>query len=163
MKDFEIILKVNERDYPLKVSPNRTLLEVLREDLGLTGTKINCEAGECGVCTVILDGRAINSCTCLAVLADGIPITTIEGLAGPGGHGVRRGGRLRPAGNAAVRPNRAGVHYYAVRFTHRSGEAGRGPSATRPLRHDLPLPSNTRRPELPPLGRVRSYGRPEHC
>ncbi|MDP6653581.1 MAG: (2Fe-2S)-binding protein, partial [Gammaproteobacteria bacterium] len=85
MKDFEIILKVNERDYPLKVSPNRTLLEVLREDLGLTGTKINCEAGECGVCTVILDGRAINSCTCLAVLADGIPITTIEGLAGPDG------------------------------------------------------------------------------
>ena len=85
MKDFEIILKVNERDYPLKVSPNRTLLEVLREDLALTGTKINCEAGECGVCTVILDGRAINSCTCLAVLADGIPITTIEGLAGPDG------------------------------------------------------------------------------
>ena len=59
----------------------KTLLEVLREDLGLTGTKHGCELGECGTCTVLVDGRRINSCLTLAVMKEGAQVTTIEGLA----------------------------------------------------------------------------------
>ena len=64
------------------LAPNRTLLAVLREDLELTGAKPGCEAGECGACTVIVDGKPINSCMVLAVELDGSTITTIEGLGG---------------------------------------------------------------------------------
>jgi carbon-monoxide dehydrogenase small subunit len=85
MQRIPITLYVNGETYPLEVAPHRTLLEVLREDLALTGTKSNCQAGECGACTVIVDGRAINACLYLAVRADGKPITTVEGLAGPDG------------------------------------------------------------------------------
>ena len=77
----EINLTVNNQAYRIAVLPWRTLLEVIREDLGLTGTKEGCGLGECGACTVLLDGKAVNSCLVLAAEADGKNITTIEGLA----------------------------------------------------------------------------------
>ena len=72
---------VNGADHSVRASPDRTLLQVLRQDLGLTGTKLNCEQGECGACTVLLDGRAVNSCLVLAVSAVDHDVLTIEGLA----------------------------------------------------------------------------------
>ena len=80
----DITLKVNGDVYALQVESRRTLLEVLREHLGLTGTKEMCNKGDCGGCTIILDGRAVLSCMMLAVEADGKEILTIEGLAGKG-------------------------------------------------------------------------------
>jgi carbon-monoxide dehydrogenase small subunit len=77
----EINLTVNSQPYRLSVPPHHTLLEVLREDLSLTGTKEGCSLGECGACTVLMDGQAVNSCLVLAAEADGSEITTIEGLA----------------------------------------------------------------------------------
>ncbi len=73
-------ISVNGEDYHLEVKANRTLTDVLREDLGLTGTKKGCGAGKCGSCTVLMDGRPVNSCLILAPQADGAAITTIEGL-----------------------------------------------------------------------------------
>jgi len=75
-----IRLNVNDKLYEIAVEPNRTLADVIREELGLTGTKKGCEVGECGTCTVILDGKTVNSCLVLAVQADGKTILTIEGL-----------------------------------------------------------------------------------
>ena len=75
-----IELYVNQHQYRLTVKPSATLLDVLRQDLGLKGTKRGCDQGHCGACTVILNGRAVNACTLLAVQADGKSITTIEGL-----------------------------------------------------------------------------------
>ena len=76
---------VNGEGHALKVEPNWTLAYTLREMLGLIGTKVGCDEGACGACAVIMDGRPILSCTTLAVECDGKNITTIEGLAGPGG------------------------------------------------------------------------------
>ncbi len=76
-----INLTVNNSKYEIAVSPNRTLTQVLREDLGLTGTKEGCGIGDCGACTVVLNDRTVNSCLVLAVQADGGNITTIEGIA----------------------------------------------------------------------------------
>lgn len=81
MKKCQIELEVNGRIHSLSVFPQRTLLEVLREDLGLTGTKEGCSEGECGVCTVLLDGVPVRSCLLLAVDVRGRKVTTIEGLA----------------------------------------------------------------------------------
>jgi aerobic-type carbon monoxide dehydrogenase small subunit (CoxS/CutS family) len=78
---IDIHLKVNGEDYDLTIRPWATLLEVIREDLGLTGAKEGCGEGECGACTVIMDGKAVNSCIMLAAEAEGKEITTIEGLA----------------------------------------------------------------------------------
>ena len=75
-----IELYVNQHPYRLTVKPSATLLDLLRQDLGLKGTKRGCDQGHCGACTVILNGRAVNACTLLAVQADGKSITTIEGL-----------------------------------------------------------------------------------
>jgi aerobic carbon-monoxide dehydrogenase small subunit len=72
---------VNGEQYHLQVKPNRVLLDVLREDLGLTGTKKGCGLGKCGACTILLNGRPIHSCLLLAPQADRMEITTIEGLA----------------------------------------------------------------------------------
>jgi carbon-monoxide dehydrogenase small subunit len=80
----DIELKVNGELYKLRIETKRTLLEVLREQLGLTGTKEMCNKGDCGGCTVILDGRAILACMMLALEADGKEVVTIEGLAGEG-------------------------------------------------------------------------------
>ena len=77
----EIELTINGSPYCLSVEPDRTLLEVLREDLGLTGTKEGCASGECGACTVLLDGEPIRSCLILAVDVRGREIVTIEGVA----------------------------------------------------------------------------------
>ncbi len=76
-----IQVTVNGRRRALLVAPNHTLLDVLRDDLQLTGTKECCLVGECGACTVIVDGRPIDSCLVLAVEVDGAEITTVEGLA----------------------------------------------------------------------------------
>jgi carbon-monoxide dehydrogenase small subunit len=75
-----ITLTVNNQTHGLTVATNRTLVEVIRQELGLTGTKIGCGQGDCGACTVIMDGRPVNSCLVLAVQADGSHITTIEGI-----------------------------------------------------------------------------------
>ena len=76
-----IELNVNDEIYRVEVEPNRTLLEVLRENLEITGTKISCNTGECGACTVLLDGNtSILACLSLAVLMDGSHITTVAGL-----------------------------------------------------------------------------------
>ncbi len=77
----QVGLTVNGTLYELDVQPWETLLEVVRDRLGLTGTKEGCGLGECGACTVIMDGRTVNSCLVLAAEADGKQITTIEGLA----------------------------------------------------------------------------------
>jgi len=76
-----IALQVNGETRELPVAPHRTLLEALREDLDLTGTKHGCELGECGACTVLLDGEPRLSCLTVAVEAEGCEITTVEGLA----------------------------------------------------------------------------------
>ncbi|HEY7091597.1 MAG TPA: (2Fe-2S)-binding protein [Ktedonobacterales bacterium] len=75
-----ISLRVNGVERALEVEPRRTLLDALREDLGLTGAKPGCEMGNCGACTVLLDGEAVYSCLTLAVECQGRAITTIEGL-----------------------------------------------------------------------------------
>lgn len=75
-----IQLKINGKDYRLHVEPQTTLVEVLRNELQLTGTKVVCNHGECGACTVLLDGKAVYSCHLLAIDAQGKEITTIEGL-----------------------------------------------------------------------------------
>jgi carbon-monoxide dehydrogenase small subunit len=77
-------LMVNGRPRVLEAAPQQTLLGVLRAELGLTGTKACCLVGECGACTVSLDGRIVDSCLVLAVEADGAELTTIEGLAADG-------------------------------------------------------------------------------
>jgi carbon-monoxide dehydrogenase small subunit len=73
-------LTVNGRDYQRDVEPRRLLTDLLREDLGLTGTHVGCEHGVCGACTVLLDGASARACLCLAVQADGREITTVEGM-----------------------------------------------------------------------------------
>lgn len=79
-----ITLHVNGDTHTLAVDPWRTLNEVLREDLGLTGTKLGCGSGDCGACTVMIDGKTVSSCLTLAVEAAGRPILTVEGLAESG-------------------------------------------------------------------------------
>ena len=80
-----VSLVVNGQVRRVEVAPRRTLAELLRENLGLTGTKIGCNRAECGSCTVVLDGRAVFSCSVLAVEAAGRVVQTVEGLAGPDG------------------------------------------------------------------------------
>lgn len=75
-----VSVNINGKDYSLDTPSNRTLLDFLREDLGFTGTKSACNSGHCGACTVLLDGKAINSCMTLLAQADGKKVTTIEGL-----------------------------------------------------------------------------------
>ncbi|WP_341702800.1 2Fe-2S iron-sulfur cluster-binding protein [Ferrovibrio sp.] len=87
-------LNVNGRSHALKLDARTTLLDALRDHLQLTGTKKGCDHGQCGACTVLIDGRRINSCLTLAVMHDGEQITTVEGLA--------VGGRLHPMQAAFV-------------------------------------------------------------
>jgi len=75
-----INLKINGEDYNLNTKPNTLLLDLIRDEIGLTGTKRGCDTGECGACTVLIDGVAVNSCLVLAVEVEGKEITTIEGL-----------------------------------------------------------------------------------
>jgi len=90
-----IKLKINGYPYETVADDRRTLVEILRENVGLTGTKKGCEEGECGVCTVLMDGEAVASCLVLAVEAQGKEITTIEGLA--------QGDKLHPIQEAFVK------------------------------------------------------------
>jgi xanthine dehydrogenase YagT iron-sulfur-binding subunit len=79
--EVEIILQINGEARRLRLDPRVTLLDALRERLGLTGTKKGCDQGQCGACTVLIAGRRVNACLTLAVMSEGAPITTIEGLA----------------------------------------------------------------------------------
>jgi len=86
-----ISMTVNGAVRELDVEPRRLLVQALREDLDLTGTHVGCDTSQCGACTVHVDGKAVKSCTMLAVQADGAIVTTIEGMAAPGD-----GGALHP-------------------------------------------------------------------
>ncbi|MBW8758006.1 MAG: 2Fe-2S iron-sulfur cluster binding domain-containing protein [Burkholderiales bacterium] len=79
-----LTLRVNGRDHVLHIEPRTTLLDALRDHLGLTGSKKGCDRGQCGACTVLVDGRRINACLSLALQHDGDEIVTIEGLGEPG-------------------------------------------------------------------------------
>jgi len=89
-----VTLRVNGESYELSIDVRRTLLEVLRDDLNLTGTKEGCGTGDCGACTVLVDGVPITSCLTLAIEAQGREITTIEGLA--------KGGQPHPIQRAFI-------------------------------------------------------------
>jgi aerobic carbon-monoxide dehydrogenase small subunit len=78
---MKVDLSINGRTQTVDVEPRKSLLDTIREDLGLTGTHVGCEHGVCGACTVLLDGEPVRSCLLLAVQADGYRITTIEGIA----------------------------------------------------------------------------------
>jgi len=86
-----ITLKVNGVEHKLTLAPWTTLLDALREHLDLTGTKKGCDHGQCGACTVLIDGRRVNACLTLAVMKDGAEVVTIEGLAhGPTLHALQQ-------------------------------------------------------------------------
>jgi aerobic carbon-monoxide dehydrogenase small subunit len=80
MTQFSLTTTINGKSHFLSINPNQTLLELLRDVLGLTGTKCGCEVGECGACTVLLDGVAVNSCLVLAPQIHGHTVLTVEGL-----------------------------------------------------------------------------------
>jgi xanthine dehydrogenase YagT iron-sulfur-binding subunit len=90
-----VTLRVNGVDHDLRLDPRVTLLDALRDALGLTGTKKGCDQGACGACTVLVDGKRVVSCLMLAAQADGRQVTTIEGLS--------RGGDLHPVQEAFIR------------------------------------------------------------
>ena len=83
MPETKVSITVNGTPHTISVSPVKRLLDILREDLSLTGTKEGCGEGECGACSIILDGQLVNSCLVPALQADGARITTIEGIATP--------------------------------------------------------------------------------
>src|SRR5919109_551172 len=93
-EELEIAVRVNSQQYRLTIDARVTLLDLLRERLLLTGTKKGCNFGECGACTVHLDGRRVNACMVLAASVDGHEVTTIEGLA--------NGGELHPVQQAFI-------------------------------------------------------------
>ena len=92
--NINVTLEVNGQSRTLTIAPWTTLLDALRDRLGLTGTKKGCDQGQCGACTVLVDGRRINSCLTLAVMKDGAKVTTIEGL--------EAGGTLHPLQQAFI-------------------------------------------------------------
>jgi len=94
MNKRSIMLNINKEFFDVVTNPNRTLLEVLRDDLRLTGTKESCGEGTCGSCTVLVEGEPVRSCLTLAVAVEGKEITTIEGLS--------EGGKLHPIQEAFV-------------------------------------------------------------
>jgi xanthine dehydrogenase YagT iron-sulfur-binding subunit len=93
--EVAVTLRVNGADHELRLDPRVTLLDALRDELGLTGSKKGCDQGACGACTVLLDGKRVVSCLMLAAQADGREVTTIEGLSQDGG--------LHPVQQAFVR------------------------------------------------------------
>lgn len=78
-----LTLKINQKQFSIEVDPRTSLLDCIRENLTITGTKKGCDHGQCGACTVLVNGRRINSCLTLAVMHDGDEVTTIEGLGDP--------------------------------------------------------------------------------
>ena len=107
----EIRLRVNGKDYENAVEPRLLLVHYLRDTLGLTGTHIGCETSVCGACTVLLDGKAVKSCTMLAVQADGAEITTIEGLTAS----------AKSNGAAATAANNGNLHPVQEAFWEKHG------------------------------------------
>ena len=99
----EFTLHINGRDYPVRVEPRKTLVDVIRDECGQTGTHIGCEHGICGACTVILDGEAVRSCLMFAIQAQGKPIRTVEGLA--------EGDKLHPLQSAFIAEQAAQCGY----------------------------------------------------
>jgi len=93
-----VAMRINGEDRTVDVDVRTSLLDMLRERVGLTGTKKGCDQGACGACTVLLDGKRVNSCLTLAVMHDGAEVQTIEGVADSGG----RAGRLHPLQQAFV-------------------------------------------------------------
>lgn len=93
-KKIRVKLNVNGKEYEVEVKPHWTLLQVIRDQLGLTGTKYGCGTGECGSCTVIIDGKPMTSCLVLAASAEGRKIVTIEGIS--------NGDRLHPLQEAFI-------------------------------------------------------------
>lgn len=81
MNTITVTTTINRRNYTLSINPNQTLLDLLREELGLSGTKRGCEIGECGACTVLMNGKVVNACLVLAPQIEGQEILTVEGLA----------------------------------------------------------------------------------
>jgi len=115
---MQINLKINGVVHSVSVEPRVTLLDALRERIGLTGTKKGCDRGECGACTVHLDGKRVLSCTTLAVMADGREITTIEGLA--------HGDALHPLQEAFIEHDafQCASRAIVTRQIHRRGDFG---------------------------------------
>jgi aerobic-type carbon monoxide dehydrogenase small subunit (CoxS/CutS family) len=81
----EATLNVNGTDYPVEIDPHLSLLRAVRDEIGLTGSKEGCDDSECGACMMLLDGRPVNSCSYLALQAEGREVSTVEGLAGAEG------------------------------------------------------------------------------
>jgi aerobic-type carbon monoxide dehydrogenase small subunit (CoxS/CutS family) len=133
MKTREITVTVNGRRRTASVEVRRTLADFLRDDLGLTGTHLGCEHGVCGACTVIVDGATVRSCLQLAVQADGHEVTTVEGLAGPGGE-------LHPV-QQALRDTHAFQCGFCtpgfVMAIHGMVSEGRGPCSRTEIREEL--------------------------
>ena len=94
MKKYKLRLNINDIDYTLEAGARETLLDIIRDQLNLTGTKKGCDSGACGSCTVLMDGMAVKSCLVLALQADGRKILTIEGMA--------QDGVLHPLQNAFI-------------------------------------------------------------
>jgi carbon-monoxide dehydrogenase small subunit len=94
MQTYSLTMTLNGQEVTLEIEPSDLLAYVLRDRLGLTGTKIGCDEGECGACTVILDGQAVDSCLVPAMKADGCEVVTVEGLA--------KGGELDPLQQAFI-------------------------------------------------------------
>ena len=94
-EQHDVTLTINDTNYTVTVEPRRTLVDVIREDCGQTGTHIGCEHGVCGACTVLVDGEPMRSCLMFAVQAQGRSIRTVEGL--------QQGGRLHPMQEAFMR------------------------------------------------------------
>src|SRR4051794_16235097 len=126
---LSIVLRVNGNDRQLALDPRTTLLDALREHLQLTGTKKGCGLGQCGACTVLMDGKRVKSCLSLAALAEGREITTIEGLAqGSELHLCKPPSSSMMLFNAAIaRPGRS---WPALPASQRATRARRGKSAT---------------------------------
>ncbi|TBH20950.1 (2Fe-2S)-binding protein [Thermus thermamylovorans] len=93
MERVPVRLRVNGAEYRHQVEPRMLLVQYLREVLGLTGTHVGCDTSQCGACTVLLEGKAVRSCTLLAVQADGLEVLTIEGLSQDGLHPIQEGFR----------------------------------------------------------------------
>ena len=93
--NVNVKLRVNGKEYPLQIEPRVSLLDALRENIGLTGTKKGCDRGQCGACTVLINGTRVNSCLSLAIMYDDAEITTVEGLA--------RGNELHPVQAAFIK------------------------------------------------------------
>ena len=125
-----VTLNVNGESREALVPTHKTLLEVLREDLGLTGTKHGCELGECGTCTVLVDGEPVLSCLALPVETEGRRITTVEGMA-EGGRAASAPASLRRAGRRAVRILHARHPAHGRRRSSPSGPARHGKRSRR--------------------------------